>query len=170
MTILSGSKKGQIQNYFTVVIFLFVMSFSFMVSMLILKAFVTEFEATGNCLDEGCRQASAGFLRGLAMWDNIILLVLVVLIITVGLTSYRLPAQTAFFIQSFLMAPFLGYVSYFFNYVFQTMVSESAFDAVRVYFPKTILICTNFHWIALAAFVVGSITLYAKREKGQFVE
>lgn len=171
MTTLFGSdKKAQVGNYFSVIVALFGLSFSFIVSMVILTAFIVQFNVTGFCGSTVCQQTAEKFSWGLQLFDSIIIIVVVTLIVAVGLTSYKLPASAAFFIISILMAPVLGYVSYFFNYIFSQIVSQSAFDAVRVYFPKTILICTNFHWIALVVFVVGSITLYAKKEKGQYVE
>lgn len=174
MTILFGlGKKAQIENYFAVVAVLFTTSLCFIISMLILYYFVASFTATGVCMDgavNNCLQASNGFLSFLALWDNIIILVVIALLIAIGLTSYKLPASAAFLILSILMSPFLAYVSYFFNYVFSQIVSQAEFDVVRAFYPKTILVCTNFHWIALVAFVVGSVTLYAKREKGQYVE
>ena len=170
MTTLFGlGKKAQVDNYFSVIAVLFTFAFSFIVAMVILTAFTTQFTATGFC-DEVCQSTAEKFSWTLQLFDSIIILVVVVLIIAVGLTSYKLPASAAFFIISIIMAPFLGYVSYFFNYIFSQLISQSAFDAVRGYFPKTILVCTNFHWIALAVFVVGSITLFAKREKGQYIE
>jgi hypothetical protein len=137
--------------------------------MVILTAFTTQFNATGFC-GTVCQNTASKFSWGLQLFDSIIIIVVVTLIIAVALTSYKLPASAAFFILSFLMAPVLGYVSYFFNYVFSQIVSQSAFDTVRAFFPKTILVCTNFHWIALVVFIVGSITLYAKKEKGQYIE
>ena len=170
MTTLFGwGKKAQTDNYFAVIIVLFTLAISFIVSAVVLANFITQFNASGFC-GLTCQQTGANFQNALLLFDNIIILILVVLIIAIGLTSYKLPASAAFIIISIIMAPFLGYVSYFFNYVFSQIVSQSAFDAVRAYFPKTILICTNFHWIALVVFVVGSITLYAKKEKGQYLQ
>ena len=53
------------------------------------------------------------------------------------------------------------------NYIFSEIVNQSVFNAVVVHFPKTIIICTNLHWIMLIMIVIGSITLFAKREQGQ---
>ena len=163
---LFRSKKGQIENYFGVVIALFILGLSVFVSMLITYNFATEFQSAGYCGDTSCIQAKEGFITSLAMYDNIILIVMVVLLIGVGLTSYRLPADAAFFIVSFIMAPFLGMISYFFNHIFAQITSQAAFDVVRVFFPKTIILLTNMHWIALAAFVIGSIALYGKKRQG----
>lgn len=159
------TKKAQIENYFVPVIALFMFAISFIVAMVILTNFSTGLAAAGFC-GADCTTASDGFISALAIYDNIIILVMIALIIGVGLSSYKLPASAAFFIISFVMAPFLGMISFFFNFVFTQIVSQTAFDAVRFYFPKTIFICTNLHWVALVAFIVGSITLYGKKERG----
>lgn len=166
MITLFGSKKGQIENYFAVVLVLFVLSISFIVSMLLIYNFVEGFNTAGVCdVGSACYTAGQGFIRGVAIFDKIVIIVVVVLLIAVGLTCYKLPTSAAFFIISFIMLPFLGYVSYFFNFSFAQIVGNAAFDAVRAFFPLTILVCTNFHWIAIVAWIIGSITLYAKKER-----
>ena len=70
---------------------------------------------------------------------------------------------TEIYISSVAFAEFMP------SRISSSAVSYSIFSAVIVSFPKTILICTNLHWVMLAMMVIGSITLYGKREKGQFV-
>jgi len=52
------------------------------------------------------------------------------------------------------------------NYLFATFFSESVFSSVIVYFPLTLIICTNLHWVTLASIILGSISLYAKNLGG----
>ena len=96
-------------------------------------------------------------------------LLMVFLILGIGLTSFRLATSTAFFIITFITGIFWGLVSYFFNFVFIQLVSPDVFSAALGAFPRTMLINTNLHWVMLASIIVGSITLYAKKEKGQFL-
>ena len=49
------------------------------------------------------------------------------------------------------------------------MVSDATFTATVAAFPRTMIINTNLHWVALAAIIIGSISLYGKKEKGQFL-
>jgi hypothetical protein len=42
--------------------------------------------------------------------------------------------------------------------------------AVKGTFPRTIILCSNLHWVALVVLVVGSIALYAKRDVGGVVD
>jgi len=137
---------------------------------LLINNFVIEFNAR-VCSTPACIEAGDSFNRGIRVWDNVIVVALVLSLIGVGLTSYKLPASAAFLIISIILAPILGYISYFINKIFIDIIGHTTFDAIRMYFPKTILICTNLHWVALAAFVIGSIALFGKSsEKGQFVD
>lgn len=109
------------------------------------------------------------FIAAIAIFDYLIVIVMVLLIIGIGIASYKIAAPPIFWLTTFIMAAFMGYVSYFFNFLFAELVSEPVFASVIAVFPRTILICTNLHWVAIAAIAIGSITLYAKKDKGQFV-
>lgn len=168
MLSLSFSRKGQIQNYLVVIVFLFVMGFINILAFYLHSQFIDAFTAagiyTGVIAETGAKFASA-----LQLYDWVILLIMIALIISVALTSFRLSTSPAFFIITIFMAVFLGAISYFFNYMFQQLVSQPFFAATLLFFPRTILIGTNLHWIGLVALVVGSITLYAKKDSSQNV-
>ena len=166
---LLGSKKGQAQNYIAVVMFLFVLAIVTMISTVIYLGIIAGFTSAG--LYTGAVEiAGTGFLRALTIYDPIMAVVLVSLLIAVGMTSFRLNTAPMFFIITLMQATFTGLVSYFFNYMFVQIIGQDAFAGVLVLFPRMILICSNLHWIGLIAMVIGSITLYAKKEKGQFEE
>ena len=166
MTCLFGSKfsskKGQIQNYLAVVVFLFGFGIISILATLICTNMITEFTAAGYYSGE-MESTGNAFLVALQLYDYIIVFVMIALIIGVGLTSFRLNTAPAFFIVTIIMGMFMSIVSYFFNYIFSQIVSDAAFSTVIAFFPRTILICTNLHWIALTALVIGSIALYGKR-------
>lgn len=157
-------KKGQVQNYIAIVIVLFTFAIMSMIATVIFLGLRTAFidagiytgviETTGN-----------SFLSALRLYDSILVLLMVVLIIGVGITSFKLNTAPRFFIVTLIMASFMGFVAYFFSFLFKEMVSDSAFATAYALFPNSILVCTNLHWVALVALVVGSITLYAKREQ-----
>lgn len=164
---LSDSKTGQAQNYIVVVLFLFGLGVTTMIAAVIYLAIVDAFTTAGYYTG-ATATAGAGFLRALTIFDPIIAVMVVVLLIGVGITSYKLNTAPMFFIVTLIQGSFTGVVSYFFNYMFVQIISQSAFDTVLVLYPRMILICTNLHWIGLIAMVIGSITLYAKKETGQF--
>lgn len=160
---LSDSKDGQIRNYMVVIIVLFTFGFLSILGMVIYLNMMTAWEDTG--FYEGPVEENANkFLEGLKMFDKIITLIMVAMIIGVGVSSFKLRTSKVALVVSIILIPFMGFVSYFFNHLFREMVSDAAFETALVFFPITLLICTNLHWVALVAAIVGSITLYAKRE------
>jgi len=161
------SKKGQAENYFAVITYLFAFGFLSILGLVIYDALIGVFSGI-SYWDADMINATNSFTFTLHMFDYIMVLVLIVLIIGVGITSYKIAAPPVFFVITFIMAGFYGLVSYFFNYVFQEIVSQSVFESALAYFPRTILICTNLHWVMLAAIIIGSITLYAKKDQGQY--
>lgn len=166
MSRLSHSNKGSVNTYLAVVIFLFSFGILTIIGYYMTDAIFDAWDTTGYIPTESA-QLREDFLGAIHMMDYMIVLIMIALIIGVALTTYRLAAAPVFFIVTFLLAAMMGFVSYFFNYAYSQFISQSVFDAVRGTFPLTTLICTNFHWISLAALIVGSITLYAKRETGQ---
>jgi len=157
--------KGQAGNYLVGILVLFFFAITAMIAMLIYSGFLNSFATTG--LDTGlANEVGQSFFRTFQMFDYITVFILVGLIIGVALTSWRLNTNMAFFIVSIMMASFTGFISYVFNFIFVQFISNPSIVGILVYFPRTILLCTNFHWISLAFFVVGSIALYGKREKG----
>ena len=158
------NKKGQMNNYLVVPIFLFSFGFLSMLGMVLFLAIKGAFTDMGYW--EGpLATAGQGFFNALMLIDYIMVIMLVVLIIGVGITSFKLNTAPIFFIVTILMGSFLGFISFMFNYIFIEIISDGVFAPVLVYFPNTQIICTNLHWVALAAIVVGSITLYAKKEQ-----
>jgi len=165
---LIKGRKGQAQNYFAVIVFLFSFGIMSLVGYVLTTEMISAWITTGLYVGA---VASAGnsFLNSLLVFDKLTALIMVVLIVGVGVTSYRLATSPVYFVITFIMAAFYGLVAYFFNYMFAQIASHAAFTTAIAYFPITILICTNLHWVMLVCIVVGSITLYAKREQGQFL-
>jgi len=162
------SKKGQVENYAIPIIFLFVFGFSSILGYLLMNEMISAYATTGVWTSE-MAAVGASFLRGIAVLDYLIVILMVGLIVSVIITSYRLNASAAFFVISLLLSPVLGFVSYFMNYMFAEIVSQPQFVATLLFFPRTVIICTNLHWISLVTFVVGSIALYAKKERGNLL-
>lgn len=168
MTSLFASKKGQFSNYMAVLIFLLVFGFVTIFSYVFMSVQKTAYENAGLYTGP---LASTGenFLRGLASFDFVIILVMVILIIGVIITSFKLATAPIFFIITLVMGPVFAFIAYFFSYVFQQMVSPAIFSNAVAVFPNTLIICTNLHWVGMVLMIVGSIALYAKRPQGQFV-
>ena len=160
---LLDSKRGQMQNYMVVVTVLFAFGFLSILAMTIFIPMDSAWQDSGfynGAVEENANK----FKEGLKMFDKIITLVMVMMIVGVGVSSFKLRTSKVALIVSIILIPFLGFISYFFNHLFREMVSDVAFAVALTFFPITLLICTNLHWVALIAFIVGSITLYAKSE------
>jgi len=165
---LFGSKKAQAENYIAVAIFLLIFGFISVLATFMWMQFIDAFDEAGYY--EGQMEITGNkFLSTLKLYDTIMVLVMIVLLIGVGLTSYRLRTSPAFFIITLITAAITGFVSFFFNFIFIELTSDALFDATLVFFPKTLIICTNLHWVTLAAIVIGSITLYAKKDSGDTI-
>ena len=166
---LFGSKKAQAENYIAVAIFLLIFGFISVLSTFMWLQFIDGFTDAGYYTGQ-IEETGNKFLATLKLYDTIMVIVMIVLLIAVGLTSYRLRTSPAFFIITLITCFITAFVSFFFNFIFIELVSDDLFAATLVFFPKTMLINTNLHWITLAAIVIGSITLYAKRDSGEVNE
>lgn len=166
---LLDSKHGQFKNWALVLVILFVSGFMLILCYYIVNEMIDGFTDAGLYTGEMV-SAGQGFLFAFRLMDYLMVLLMVGLVIGVGVTSFKLATAKVFYIITFLFAAFFGYIGYYFSYIFGQIVSQDVFNAVLVFFPRSVLIGTNLHWVMLLVIIVGSITLYAKREKGQFVE
>ena len=163
------SKKAQGSNYLAVSAFLLVFGFFNILGYTVWVYFVQALTTSG--FNKGAVAATiAAWTGGFQAFDYVAVLLMAIFIIGIGLTSFKIATSPAFFIITIIMGIFWGFISYFFNYVFIQLVSPAVFATAKGVFPRTLLLCTNLHWVMLASIVVGSITLYAKREKGQFIQ
>lgn len=163
---LLESKKGAIPgDILVIVIFLFVFGVSSIMSMALMLGLIQGWTDAGLYVGD-IKEAGDSFLAGLSVLDYITVILLMVFIVGIGVTTYRLNTPPIFFIVMFVLSAGMGFISYFFSYFFQNFASQSALTAANYFFPRTIIICTNLHWVALVAIVIGSITLFGKKEKG----
>ena len=154
--------KGQLNNYFSIIVFLFAFGIATLIAMTLMLGMKTAWVDAGYYTGQ-IQTTGEEFIGALQIFDTAAVFFLVALLIALGLTSFKLNTAPAFFIVTLAMGAFMGFVSYIFNYIFAEYISNSSISAAQVYFPKLIAICTNLHWVSLAAIVIGSLTLYAKR-------
>ena len=159
------SKKGQIENYMAIPVFLFIFALIIIFAYLILNNLITSM-ATMSIWDSTMQTTANGFLKGFRIFDYLFVFILISLIVGLIISSYKIRTAPIYAIVSIVFAPFLGFISYFMNYVFSQIVSQSVFTTTMAYFGKTLLICTNLHWVTLAAIIIGVISLFAKKEEG----
>lgn len=163
-----NSKKGQGNVLIAITLILFCTAIIYIIAYLVLSSFMSQM-ATTSVWDASMALASSKFLGAIALLDYIMVLFTIVLILGIGITSYRLASPAIFMLINLITGCFYGFIAYFFSYIFQQFVGNSFFTATLAVFPRTVLLCSNLHWIALAGLVVGSITLYAKKPQGQYL-
>lgn len=159
------SKKAQQHNYFAVIIMLFFFGFVSILTYTIWINFVTALTGSTLDLSNPVLSTISAWTNGFRSLDYVMVLFLVILILATGLTNYQIKTDSAYFIVTLILGVFWGFVSYFFNHIFIELVSDAQFDVAIGYFPKTLIICTNLHWVMLVLIIVGSITLYGKKKQ-----
>jgi len=162
MNLLNSKKGGILDNYIVIPVFLFLLGLSGIFGLYLWSAMVDGFTTTGIYVG-AAQEVGNKFTVNLQLFDTITVIIMVSLLIGIGVTSYRIRVPTIYFIVILMMGIFLGIISYFFNFFFAQFVSNSIFDVVRVSFVKTIWVCTNLHWVSLAAIIIGSVLTYSKK-------
>ncbi len=165
---LLNSKKAVLGDSIAVVITLFLFVFSIIVDLLILTTFTDQINLSVYA-SPAITSVGNSFKRVLMLFDYITVFLFAIMIIGVAKLSRKVASAPVFFIIVILGSSIVGFTSYYFNFIFAQMISDPLFNVVTAFFPRSILIATNLHWVALAIMVVGSIALYGKKEKGQFV-
>ena len=166
---LFGSKRGQVQNYTAALVFLILFGFTTIISYLILSEF-TDAVTTAGYYTGAAQSVGEQMKSGLRIFDTVTVILMIILVITAAISTIGVASAPIYFILTLILLPIMGFISFFFNYLFSAMVSPSVLNSTIVRFPLTILVCTNLHWVMLALIIIGSIGLYAKREKGQYIE
>lgn len=156
------------ESLFVVVVVLLVFGFTSILGLYITEQYIDAFNQTGFYTGKAV-EAGEGFLFTLRLFDYITVLIMIVLIIGLAITSYKIATPGVFFVSMIIMGSLYGLIAYFFNFLFQSLVSDPVFTATLLYFPRTILICKNLHWVMLIEIIVGSITLWGKKPEGQFL-
>lgn len=159
-SLFSSDKKGQLPGkVFSAIVILFSISIMFIFSSYFAVKIIEGYQSSSVYVS-AMEQPINGFLRTINFFDTTMVIILVLLIIGVAITSYVLAPKPIFFIINMIMCIIYGILSYAFNIIFFNIVSNALFSTIVLRFPKTILICTNLHWVALALFVVGSIASF----------
>lgn len=167
MTSLSSSKKAVSPRVmFTIIGSLITLAFMSMLGIIILQGVISAFQSS-SVYNDSMALPIKYFQASYHWWDYIILLVMVVFIIGVAITSYKLRSRPIGFLITFIVAPFYGFISIIFNYFFIQLVSPTQLQAVHIYFPITMIICTNLHWVALLTLIVGAVFAYNYQTTGE---
>lgn len=165
---LLNSKKGGLFDYILPILILFGFAFMVFFARLFFDNFFSIFDTLG-INSPAATKAIAGFTGAMNLFDSVGALLLIVFIIAIAISSYKVAAPPVFFVIMFVFSFFLGFISYFINYLFVKIVETGIFNTVTSHYPILILLCSNLHWVSLFLVVIGSITLYSKKDQGQYV-
>lgn len=165
---LMGNKKAQGANYLAVIVVLIMFGFFSILAYVMWQTAIDAFTAGGY--NNGIVGTSiSAWTQAFAAADYVIVFLMIFLIIGIGVTSFKVPTRNITFILTLIIGAFWGFISYFFNFMFIQMISPEIFATALGIFPRTLAICTNLHWVTLVMIIVGSLTLFGKKEKGQFL-
>ena len=169
MTNLLNSKKGLApQNIIEPLVYLFIFGFLTILGTLISLQIIAGYESS-PFFTPAMVPVAESFKASFNLYDVTIFMVAIIFIVGIAVTTYKLSSRPVFFVFTFISAMFYGFLGYFFSYLFSQIISQSIFVVVLLRFPISIILLTNLHWIALVMIVVGAISLYGKREEGQYL-
>jgi len=147
------------------IIGLFVVGLTSIFMYLFTDSFFSEFNDTDlNNTQTGLVENSA--MATLQFLDWVIVLLLGITILGCIYIGYQNSEPPIFFMVTFLGSMFIGAIGFILDYVFKEIVIQSQFSSVISYFPNTIIICTNLHWIALICIIGSGIVAYTQRGGG----
>lgn len=161
-------KKGIGRNVMIAVVLIFVTAFLWLIGFIIGNGVLDIYSSTlgGNASIDN----AIGKFRGtFNLFDKMLVIVAITLIAGIAVTSFRIASRPVFVVVSFVLAAFYGFISYFFNFIFIEIFKQPLFLAIIGSFQATYILVTNLHWFSLVMIVTAMITLYAKKEKGQFL-
>ena len=171
MQSLLSSKRGvSVSSVIAPLARIMMLSVFLMALYLVYDKFLSTISITQIFLDHPTSISNASkFTAVMNLFDYIVVVMTLSLIAGIGYTSYRIAADKVFFAIVLFTSILYGYIGYVLSYTGSTIVLSGVFSSILVYFPKTLIIITNLHWLALVQLVIGSIALYAKKRRGQYV-
>lgn len=165
MNYLKLNKKANLFNNITIVIVgIFTIIIGAFVTRLVYEGIMQILSVVPEFQTASHQKAIAGFNFAISMFDGLIFFSSLMFIVGVIFFALKVPEDSVFFIVLFVIAPFMGIFAYFFSYLGQQIIGDVAFNTISLYFPLSILILSNFHWLALLMLVVGGVAKYYKRQ------
>ena len=161
-------KQGQIQQ----IAFFLVLVFSIVFILLLSKYILTEFN---NALEDDnlhtteSRQALVDMDVAFPTFDNMILVVLVLLSIGLIITSFFIPTHPIFLVINVFGIFFLAFIGMLLSNMYKDIIDESSeLASVSGSFPKLTFVMNQLPWIAVILVFLVTIIQYSKfrREGG----
>ena len=160
-------KKGQIQQIAFFLVLVFTLIFTLLLSKYILVQFNTALEDDGLHTTES-RQALVDMNVAFPTFDNMILVVLVLLSIGLIITSFFIPTHPIFLVINVFGIFFLCFLGMLLSNMYKDIIDESI-ELASVYstFPKLNFVMNKLPWIACILVFVCTIIQYSKYRSGE---
>lgn len=169
MISLLKNKRGLHNSVFAVMAFLLLLSIVSIIGYVLYSSIMTSASGTILLSSSESQKAKAGFDKIMDSWDYLIFFVAIILIIGIIITTYTIATPPVIFILTFVITPIIGFIGYILSIFFFHFSTSSVIAAFMSHFKLTYILMTNLHWLALLIIIIGSITLYAKKDKGQYM-
>jgi len=166
---LKNKKSNMWSTTLMPVIAIFIIGLGVFIGYSLFLEFYTNYQASGLLTDLTTSQFEK-FGGGILMFDNIAVVILIVMIIASIWILSKEDHNAVEFVAAWIMLAFIGFIGYVFSYAFGQFLNESTIYAISLSFPKISVLATNGHWIALGSFLLSQVFLYAKQKGGQPVE
>ncbi len=155
-------KKGQIEQIAFFLILIFSLVFSLLLSKYILVQFDNALEEDGLHTTES-RQAIVDMNVAFPTFDNMILVVIVLLAIGLIITSFLIPTHPVFIVVNVFGIFFLAFLGMLLSNMYQDILGESSELAeVSGTFPKLNFVMNQLPWIAVILVFISTIVQYSK--------
>ena len=155
-------KKGQISNIAYFLILVFSVIFTLVVSKYILTEFNTALEDDDLHTTES-RQALVDMDVAFPTFDNMILVVIILLSVGLIITSFLIPTHPIFMVINVFGIFFLAFLGMLLSNMYADIIDESV-ELASVYstFPKLNFVMNQLPWIACILVFLVTIIQYSK--------
>lgn len=155
-------KRGQIQQIAFFLVLVFVVIFTLLLARYILVAFNDALENDDMHTTES-RQALVDMDVAFPTFDNMILVVIIILAIGLIVTSFFIPTHPVFLVINVFGIFFLAFMGMLLSNLYADIIAESA-DLASVYtsFPKLNFVMNQLPWIACFLVFITTIIQYSK--------
>ncbi len=165
-TPLRRKKKGQIQQIAFFLILIFTITFTLLIARYIFVQFDEALEDDGLHTTES-RQALVDMNVAFPTFDNMILVVLILLTIGLIVTSFFIPTHPIFMAINVFGIFFLVFMGMLLSNMYADIIAESV-ELASVYstFPKLNFVMNQLPWIAAILVFIVTIVQYSKFRSG----
>ena len=159
-------KKGQLEQIAFLLILIFSVVFLLLISKYILVEFNSALEEDGLHTTES-RQSLVDMAVAFPTFDNMILVVIVLLAIGLVVTSFLIPSHPVFMVVNVFGIFFLAFLGMLLSNMYADIIDESVeLATVSLTFPKLNFVMNQLPWIAVILVFIVTIVQYGQLRSG----